>query len=232
MAEGRDPLLELGDGAVDRGEVLGGAGRQRAVELGERASRGELARALDHPALELAPQVALELLDALAVEGHRLVVALGAAPLGLEAERAADPLDVDADDARALAAAAECGDREPREVAHLPVLAVADRLADGLAQALEVDLAVEALGLGECALERLGLRGAEEVAVEQQLEDPPVLLRLGDRRRERLAEVLAAGPADLLEGRERVERLRCPDRDSLAAQLLEEGEQPRGGRGH
>ena len=71
-----------------------------------------------------------------------LSAALSAArALGLEAERAADPLDVDADHARALAAAAEGGDREPREVAHLAVVARDDRLADRLAQLVEVELA-------------------------------------------------------------------------------------------
>ena len=38
---------------------------------------------------------------------------------------------------------------------------------------------------------RLGLGGAEEPAIEKQLEEAPVLLGLGDRRRQRLAEVLA-----------------------------------------
>ena len=42
VAEGRDPPLQLGDRAVDLGEVLGGAGRQRPVELGERAGGGSL----------------------------------------------------------------------------------------------------------------------------------------------------------------------------------------------
>ena len=46
--------------------------------------------------------------------------------------------------------------------------------------------------LGDPALDRLGLGGAEEVAVEEQLEDAAVVLGLGDRRRQRLAEVVAA----------------------------------------
>jgi hypothetical protein len=76
-------------------------------------------------------------------------------------------------------------------------------------------------------LDRLGLGGAEEVAVEEQLEDAAVVLRLGDRRGQRLAEVVLRGPADLFERRECVEDLRGADRDSLAAQLLAEAEQLR-----
>ena len=63
-----------------------------------------------------------------------------AAGLGAQPERAADALDVDAEHARALAAAPEGGDREPREVAHRRLVAVADRLQQLLAQVVEVDL--------------------------------------------------------------------------------------------
>ena len=75
------------------------------------------------------------------------------------------------------------------------------------------------------ALERLGLGGAEEVAVEEQLEDAPVLLRLGERRGQRLAEVALVGPAHLVERGEGVEDLGGADGDALRAELLEEGEQ-------
>ena len=81
--------------------------------------------------------------------------------------------------------------------------------------------------LGDAALDRLGLGGAEEVAVEEQLEDAAVVLGLGDRRRQRLAEVVLRGPLDVLEGGEGVEDLRGADRDPLAAQLLAEAEQLR-----
>ena len=62
-------------------------------------------------------------------------------PAGLRAqpERAADPLHVDAEHAGALAAAAEGGDRQPREVAHGRLVAVADRLQQLLAQVVELD---------------------------------------------------------------------------------------------
>ena len=75
--------------------------------------------------------------------------------------------------------------------------------------------------------DRLGLGGAEEVAVEDQLEGAAVVLGLGDRRRQRLAEVVGVGPGDLLERGEGVEDLRGPDRDALAPQLLAEAEQLR-----
>ena len=76
-------------------------------------------------------------------------------------------------------------------------------------------------------LDRGGLGGAEEVAVEEQLEGAAVVLGLGDRRRQRLAEVGLLGPGDVLQRGERVEDLRGPDRDALAAQLLAEAEQLR-----
>ena len=77
------------------------------------------------------------------------------------------------------------------------------------------------------------LGGAEEEAVEDEVEDAPVLLGLGERRGERLAEVLGLGPRHLAQDLERVEQLARPDRDALAAQLLAELEQVRGeaGRG-
>src|SRR5947199_241062 len=64
----------------------------------------------------------------------------------------------------------------------LAIVPIDDRAANRHAKLVEVDpvtLALEALVL-DPALECLGLGGAEEVPVEEQLEDPPVLLRLGD----------------------------------------------------
>ena len=122
VAEGRDPALELGDGAVDAGQVLGGAGRQGPVELGQRPGGRQLAGALDRRPLQLAAQVLLELAHLVGVE-RGLLLALGAAAARLQAEAAPDPLHVDADHAGALAAAAEGGDREPGQVAHLAVVA-------------------------------------------------------------------------------------------------------------
>ena len=151
---------------------------------------------------------------------------------GREAEGAADPLHVDPDHSGALALAAEGGDRQAGQVAHRVLSSCFDRLADLLAQLVDV----ESLGslaarpdlvsrLADPPLDRLGLGGAEEPAVEEQLEDAAVLLGLGDRRRQRLAEVLARGPGHLVQRREGVEDLRGADRDALAAQLLAEAEQ-------
>jgi hypothetical protein len=51
------------------------------------------------------------------------------------------------------------------------------------------------------------LHRTEEEAVEHRLEDAPVVLALGERRGERLAEVLLGGPCDLAQHRKRVEQL-------------------------
>src|SRR6185295_8838819 len=130
----------------------------------------------------------------------------GALLLALQPERAPDPLDVDPDHARALALAPEGGDREPREVAHLAVRAGADRLADALAERVEVELvaAAEAF-LRQALLERLALDDPEEESLKQHVEHVPVLLRLRERGRERLAEVLLRGPAHGVECLEGVE---------------------------
>ena len=134
-----EAALELHDHPVDRGEVLQRAGRQRAVELVQRPRRRELAGALDLRALELAPQLLLEAADLVAGQRLARLVLLRAA-VRPQVERAADPLDVDAEHPGPLAAAAERGDREPGEVAHRALVAVADRLDRLGAQVVEVDL--------------------------------------------------------------------------------------------
>jgi hypothetical protein len=99
-------------------------------------------------------------------------------PARLQAQRAADPLHVHADHPRALPLSSEGIHREASEVPHRAVVALGDRAADRLPELVEVDpvaRAFEALVLYP-AFERLRLCGAEEVAIEQQLEDPPVLL--------------------------------------------------------
>ncbi len=159
-----------------------------------------------------------------------------AALLALEPQRAPYPLHVHADHARALALAPEGRDGQAGQVAQLavrPVLAArrAQRVADALAQRVEV----HALGLpglaggalADVALDRLALDRAEEEAVEHQLEHAAILLGLGERGRQRLAEVLAIGPGHRLEGGERVQQLRGAHRHPLAAQLVGELEQPR-----
>ena len=225
---------QLGDDAVHRREVGQRAGGQRAVELAERARRRQVARALDLRALELAAQQRLEApqrlaRQAVAARVLRRQLRLG---LGAQAERAADALHVHADHPRALLAARERRDRHAREIAHRALRAVAQGGGDLRAQLLELLLGELAercvLALADALSDGSDLRRAEEEAVEHQLEHAAVLLALGERRRERLAEVPLRGPADLAEHLERVEHLRGAHGHAFAAQLLAELEDARG----
>ena len=143
VALGGQAALELGDDPVHGGEVLDRPGGQRAVELVQRPLGRQARGALDQVALELAAQVLLEPPQLVAGDAVAARVVLGQVGLrlGSQAERAADPLHVDAEHARALAAA-EGGDRQPGQVAQRGVVAVAQRGGDLLAQRVEVDLAV------------------------------------------------------------------------------------------
>ena len=101
---------------------------------------GSFCGALDQRPLELAAQVALERVDAVAVERR-----------GSLARRAPRPRAGRSPSVRRIRCtstpttpepsplAAEGGDRQPRQVAHLAVVAVDDRLADRLAQLVEVE---------------------------------------------------------------------------------------------
>ncbi len=228
-----EPPLELRDDEVHRGEVLERAARQRAVELVQRPGGRQLLRALDLVALELAAEHRLEAPQLLARDAVAARVVLGQVGLrvGAQAERAADALHVDADHPAALAPP-ERRDGQPGEVAHRALRAVAQRGGDLLAQRVEVRLAevgqVHALAVALLAhpLAHRGLLGgAEEEAVEDELEHAPVVGRLGQRRGERLAEHLRLGPADVLERGERVEQRARADRDALGAQLLAEAQE-------
>ena len=197
---GGEAALELGDDPVDGGEVLQRAGGQCAVELGERAAGRERLRALDTGGVEFLAQVGLETADLLAGELWLLsALVLHRAPrLASQAQSAADALDVDAEHAGALAAAAEGGDREASEIAHRGVVAVADHLQELLAQVVELDpLAAGdavAILLPHFVAERAGLGGAEKEALEHEVEDAAVLGRLGERGGERRAEVGGPSP--------------------------------------
>ena len=218
---------------MHRGEVLGGAGRQRAVELGERPRGRQLAGALDRRPLQLAAQVALELAERSRGRAAAARRRRRGRPRGLEVRarggsaarrRRSRPSARPGGRRRSIASRARS-----RISPSLPS-AIAWRIASRSSSRSIRLAALVALGPPDPALERLGLGGAEEVAVEEQLEDPPVLLGLGDRRRERLPEVALVGPAHLVERRERVEDLRGPDRNALGAEVLAEGEQIRGVR--
>src|SRR5439155_6903154 len=129
---------------------------------------------------------------------------------------AADSLDIHADHAGALPQAAERGHREAREVAHVAVVAGADRVLDLVPELVEVDpVAALVARLLQALLDRLGLDGPEEEPVEDELEHPALLLGLDERRRERLAEVLAVGPAHLAECAKGIEDLGGADLDLL-----------------
>ena len=236
VALGLQAALELGDDAVHRGEVLQRPAGQRAVELVERAGGRQGLGALDLAALELLAQERLEAADGVARQalGARVVgrqVRLG---LGAQPQRAADALDVDADDARALALAPEGGDGQAREVAHERLLAVAQGLGDLLAQGLEIELGaggVHPAALGDALAHGGHLGGAEEEAVEDEVEDPPVLLGLRQRGSQALLEVHGLRPRDLAQDGERVEQLARADGHALAAQLLAELEDARADAG-
>ena len=218
---------------MDGGEVLGRAGRQRPVELGQRARGGQGLGALDQVALELAAQVALEAVELVAVDRRQLLAAVLGRRLGARrrgrgcggsAARRRRPRPSPRPGGRRRRSPAAPGRasrprrrrRSPRGSARAARRCRAARRPRGAARLL-----------ADPALDRLGLGGAEEPALEEQLEEAAVLLRLGDRRRQRLAEVVLRGPGHLFERREGVEDLRGADRDPLAAQLLAEAEQLR-----
>ena len=222
-----------------------GPRRQRAVELVQRPRRRQRLRALDLRALELAPQQLLEAPDLVARQRRRrrLAVDLAHRPAGLGAqpERAADALDVDAEHARALAAAPEGGDREPREVAHGRLVAVADRLEQLLAQVVEVDL----LAAGDAVLvlvagARRPSRTPCSIAAASAARKKKRSNTRSKTRRSSgdLASVAAsasrnAGSSvqlDLAERAEGVEQLGGPDREPLRPQLLARTRRPRRGR--
>ncbi len=240
LALGLQPPLELHDDLVDRREVLQWPAGKRPVELVQRSGGGQRARALDLCPLELAAEHRLELADLLARQALRAWVLrrqLGLR-LRLQAQRPADPLDVHADHARAVALATEGGDGQAREILHPRLVPVAEGLGDHLADELHVELAVAlpvaGLALAGCSvlvairafapcplfpdalLERSDLGRTEEEAVEDELERPSGVRGLRQGGGERLTEVRAVRPGDELEHREGVEQLARAHGDALA----------------
>ena len=175
MAAGRQAPFQLCHDAVDLRQVLQRPTRQRAVELGQRLGGGQALGPVNQAPFELTAQEGLEAPHRVAVQALAVLVAVAA--LNTQVQRAPDPLDVHADHAGALALAAEGRHREPREVAHLAVVALPDRSLDLAPEIVEVDaLAPLEAGLLQATLHRLRLDGAKEEAVEHQLEHAPVLL--------------------------------------------------------
>jgi hypothetical protein len=69
-----------------------------------------------------------------------------------------------------------------------------------LSEGVEVDVwrgFAAGVGLRDVLADGLGLGGAEEEAVEHQLEHAPVIAGLGQRSRQRLLEVPLLGPGDV-----------------------------------
>jgi hypothetical protein len=157
------------------------------------------------------------------IVGRQVGLGLGAQP-----QRPADALDVDPEHPRTLAPS-EGRDGQPREVPHGRVGAVAEGRGDLPAQLVEVELqrlpALTRGRLGDLPPGRLGLGGAEEEALEHELEGMAVVGGLGQRGGERLLEVRLERPADLGQRGESVEQLGGADGHPLLAQLLGEGQQ-------
>ena len=150
--------------------------------------------------------------------------------LGPQAQRAADPLHVDAEHAGALAAA-ERGDREPGEVPQRGVRAVPQRRRDLLAERVEVDLAVLAAVALAGASSVMPRRAASASAARKKKRSNT---RSNTRRSSGdLASVAASASlksacsvhGTCCERVERVEDLGGADRDALLAQVLGERQQ-------
>ena len=232
-----EPALELGDDAVHGGEVLQRAGRQRAVELVERARRRQLLRALDLRALELAPQRALEAADLVAGQRRRLAL-LAVCPRA--------PGSVRRPSARRMRCTSTPSTPEPWP--RWPKAAIASRARSRMADSSPSRSACSTASRSASSVsssaswspcrprrrprltprrDRLRLGGAEEEALEDEVEDAPVLGGLGQRRGQRLAELGRLGPADLAQRGEPVQQLARPQRHALAPQVLPEREQLR-----
>ena len=231
------PALELRDDAVHarRGPGAGPVGSARSSSFSGRAGGSASVRSIcarsssrRSSCLEAADRVAREAVAA------RVVLGEVGLRLGAQAERAADALDVDADDARALALAAEGRDRQPREVAHRALVAVAQRLRRSAGAASRGR--ARAPAASRCRRPRVDAL-ADRRAPRRRGR------RSGRRRGRRRAGPRATSRASpraprgsrsgSVHGTSRAPRTRRaardgPDRDALAAQLLAELEQVRG----
>ena len=78
---------------------------------------------------------------------------------------------------------------------------------------------------GDAPTGGLGLGGAEEEALEHEVEHAAILRGLGEGRGQRLLEVGLLGPGDVLEGVEGVEDLGGAHGEALLAEVLGEQQQ-------
>ena len=214
---GRKSPLHPGHRTVDLGQVGRPSHRQGPVQVRKRLGRRQLALSLYLLPPQLPSQVALELHPLLG--GRPVATGLGGVR-GRESEPATDPLQVDAHDARPLAVPGEHLDREPREVCHGRLVSGPDRLDHGIRERIHVDrvpeVGIEPLTLGPRVtvfmFECRPLGRPEEEILEDEVEDLPVLPRLGDGPRNCLPEVLRAVPGDCLERQIGIEQLGGADR--------------------
>ncbi len=190
--------LELGHHPVHLAQVLGRVGGERAVELAQRARRRQRPGALDQRALELAAHVLLEprRLSRGTESGSG-----SSARRGSGARRGGRGCAGCAARPRRSPRSPRPGGRRPRSRAGRG-RASRRRLRRGwrrgcgrAGSSRSSPSPPVKRSSRQAALDRLALHGAEEEAVEEHVEHVAVLLRLGQRGGERLAEVLLVGPA-------------------------------------
>ena len=243
----RQPALELHDDAVHRGEVLQRAAGERPVELVQRPRRRQRLGALDLRALELAAQVQLEAADLVARERLRRAARDGSSRPARRAPSAARASGGSAARRRRARRSPARGARTRRSPAAARSRIAASspsRIARRTCSRSVVEVDPLAAGdpvrvlllavrgrLAHALAQRRALRGAEEEALEHEVEHAPVLGRLGQRGGQRLAERRRRRPVHLAERRERVVELGGPDRHALGPQLLGEA-QDVGGEAH
>ncbi|CAB4345985.1 unannotated protein [freshwater metagenome] len=136
------PSLELRHNAVDAGKILQRATRQGAVELVQRSRGRKRCGAFDLLALELLAQQLLKTADPVPRQSFsaRVVLRHVALRVGPQPERAANPLDVDAQYSRPFSGLREGSDCKPCQVAQRALVLFCDRACDLFSQRFNVDL--------------------------------------------------------------------------------------------
>ncbi len=232
------PPAQLRDDAVHGREVGERTGGQRSVEVAERSRGRKVAGALDLRALELRAQQRLEAPQRLARES----LATGSSSPGSSGWGSArrpsarrirctsTPITPEPSWRRAKAAIAIRARSRiaPSEPSRIAAAICARSASSSSSESSSRSIAPDGRSSRMSSRTRRDLHRAEEEAVEDELEHAPVLLALGERRGERLAEVALGAPVDLAQYVERVDHLRGADRDPFAAQLLAELENASG----